>query len=64
MYNYLTSFIWNTQIIEDSLADEKQKRAKYLVCEQIKISNFKLKKTKILEPIIEKKLKKKLNYPN
>ena len=57
MYNYLASFIWK-QEEELEQADEKVKRAKYLVGEQIKKSNFKLRITKTSEP--EKKLKKKL----
>jgi hypothetical protein len=42
MYTYLQSLIWKEEEKEIQV-DEKQKRLKYLTCEIIKKSNFKLK---------------------
>jgi len=38
---------------------EKQKRQKYLMCEQIKKSNMKLKHTSLIDKILNNSIKKK-----
>jgi hypothetical protein len=51
MYNYLQSFIWNEEVKDIEVdVDEKQKRRKYLLTEQIKSSKIRLKPVKKILP--------------
>jgi len=49
MYHYLYSLIYSEEEKEQEV-DEKQKRLKYLLCEQIKKSKIKLKPVKKILP--------------
>jgi hypothetical protein len=57
MYNYLLSFFYKEE--KEIQVDEKTKRQKYLVCQQIKSSKIRLKTNK---PIPDWTNKKKVFY--